>query len=105
MSSINTVLSSFGAQAGKKLSNDSQLYNNKGFATEDYLLAASLHRSGFAKRAMNANRKYNKYDLVKKIQTPLLEHYENVDWYERETRFDYLGDSDSMSKRSDRIRI
>jgi hypothetical protein len=48
-----------------------------------------IARSKRAKRVIQKNIKNNNYELVKQMQFELLSHYENVDWWERESKFDF----------------
>ncbi len=41
-----------------------------------------------AKRTIDMKRTNQDYYRMKTIQQPLLDHYENVDWWERDTDFD-----------------
>jgi hypothetical protein len=41
-----------------------------------------------AKRVIDKGLTSQNYYKTKIIQTPLLEHYENVDWWERDSQFD-----------------
>ncbi len=41
-----------------------------------------------AKRVIDKKRTNQDYYKLKTIQMPLLNHYENIDWYERDTAFD-----------------
>lgn len=41
-----------------------------------------------AKKVIDKKRTNQDYYKLKTIQTPLLNHYENVDWFERDTSFD-----------------
>ncbi len=41
-----------------------------------------------AKRTIDANRTNQNYYRSRDVQTDLLNHYENVDWWERDTDFD-----------------
>ncbi len=40
------------------------------------------------KRSIDAHRSSQDYYRMQTIQTPLLHHYENVDWYERDSSMD-----------------
>lgn len=40
------------------------------------------------KRAIDAHRTNQDFKRTQLIQQPLLDHYENVDWYERDTTMD-----------------
>ena len=42
-----------------------------------------------AKRTLDKKRTNQDYYKMKTIQTPLLDHYENVDWYERDYTHDF----------------
>ncbi len=41
-----------------------------------------------AKRIIDAQRTNQNYYRTQVIQQPLLDHYENVDWWERDTTYD-----------------
>ncbi len=41
-----------------------------------------------AKQTIDAKRSNQDYYRMQTIQQPLLDHYENVDWWERDTEFD-----------------
>ena len=42
-----------------------------------------------AKRILDKQRTNQNYYITKTIQDPLLKHYENVDWWERDTTHDF----------------
>lgn len=42
-----------------------------------------------AKRTLDAQRTNQNYYRTQTIQQPLLDHYENVDWWERDTMYDF----------------
>lgn len=48
-----------------------------------------LLRGARAKRVLDKQRTSQNYYRTKRIQDPLLNHYENVDWYERDSSFDF----------------
>lgn len=54
----------------------------------DTAFAMNMKRGYHAKKTIDANRTNQNYYRTKDVQTPLLDHYENVDWYERETKYD-----------------
>ncbi len=89
MSSIEKAIGLVNVPPGDRVKNNASLLAQTEIPKEDYLLAMNLHKSKMAKRAMDANRRVNRYAAIKKIQQPLLEHYEDVDWYERDTQFDF----------------
>lgn len=49
-----------------------------------------------AKRTIDMGRTNQNYYRMKTIQQELLDHYENVDWYERDTQFDFLSYADRI---------
>jgi hypothetical protein len=48
-----------------------------------------MSRGQRPKRILDHQRTNQNYYQTKTIQAELLNHYENVDWYERETKFDF----------------
>lgn len=48
-----------------------------------------LSRGKRAKRVIDMQRTNQNYYNTKLIQLPLLDHYENVDWYERSYQYDF----------------
>jgi len=48
----------------------------------------NMQRGKRAKRVIDAARTNQNYFRTVVIQKPLLDHYENVDWFARETQFD-----------------
>lgn len=54
----------------------------------DEMFKISFERGKRAKRTIDMKRTSQDYYKTLEVQTPLLNHYENVDWYER----DYTGD-------------
>lgn len=49
-----------------------------------------MQRGKRAKRVIDAVKTNQNYFRTKDIQTSLLNHYENVDWYERDSQFDFI---------------
>lgn len=42
-----------------------------------------------AKRTIDKSRTSHKYYLTKEIHTPTLNHYEDMEWWERDTTYDF----------------
>lgn len=80
MNSIERVLYQTNIPTGEKLRNSDKLSE---FQNID------IARSKRAKSVIQKNIKNNKYDIMKQMQSELLFHYENVDWWERDTQFDF----------------
>lgn len=56
----------------------------------DTMFLMDMARSKRAKRCLDAHRNHNTYADMKNIHKEVLTHYENVDWWERDTQFDLL---------------
>lgn len=56
------------------------------------------HLGRKAKRTIDANRTSHKYDIGKAVLTPTLDHYENMDWWERDASYDFYSYIDGPSK-------
>lgn len=54
----------------------------------DSMHSISHARGKRAKRVIDMKRTSQDYYKTLEVQTPLLTHYENVDWYERDHKFD-----------------
>jgi hypothetical protein len=65
------------------------IYNQNSTGNDcDTMFNIDMARGKRVKRTIDANRTNQNYKRSVVINTPLLEHYENVDWYERDTQFD-----------------
>lgn len=51
-----------------------------------------------AKRTIDRARTAQNYYLSKEVHTPTLEHYEDMDWWERDTSYDFYSYIDGPSK-------
>lgn len=47
------------------------------------------HLGRKAKRTLDANRTSHKHHIGKAVHAPMLDHYENMDWWERDTSYDF----------------
>lgn len=56
----------------------------------DAIHEMELAKGRRAKRTLDARRTNQDYYRVQTIQQPLLDHYENVDWFERDTEYDLV---------------
>ena len=56
--------------------------SKRGYANENTIHDINMHRGKRAKRTIDANRINKDYFQTAVIQKDLLDHYENVDWYE-----------------------
>ncbi len=54
----------------------------------DSMFVNQTKRGMHAKKVIDAKRTNQDYYKLNDIHTELFDHYENVDWYERDTRFD-----------------
>jgi hypothetical protein len=55
----------------------------------DTMFEIDLARGKKAKKVLDSARSSQNYYKTKDVHKELLNHYENVDWYERNTQFDF----------------
>jgi hypothetical protein len=56
------------------------------------------HLGRKAKRTLDANRTSRKYYIGKAVLSPMLDHYENMDWWERDASYDFYSYIDGPAK-------
>lgn len=56
----------------------------------DAIHSQELSRGSRAKRVLDRQRSNQNYYRTSLVQKELLDHYENVDWFERDAKFDFV---------------